>query len=400
MNNQAAQTMPELWKRLADESGRCSALASRANSSIVKERDQRLANLLLEASEAIAALSQTAGVATSKDAAMFAWLERYPNLYTVTDLLRADQYVTLRRACESLMPTDDAPEVVQPDWYTTHSGTHEVDWDADPARQLSIMLKPDGSVSYSVLVGDQRFSGHDAMSDEFRDAVAAWAITPQSLAAAPAASGGEGGIRDAYEGAREDLLDWKGRALRAEATLRGLGYTGICADEAPQPPAGASVSERARELLAASYRESGDKAQALDVERRIPYVHHAIALRALEQALTQQRGECWPLNQNPKDGWTFDPSFLDEIKTRAEQSDIGEFAPCLEGVESVLIALRDMNATTPQPGAEALQEYITRLNEAHALAATHSLTDYEKGWSRRGKVIADELESLLARGAK
>lgn len=54
------------------------------------------------------------------------------------------------------------------------------------------------------------------------------------------------------------------------------------------PPSGASVSERARALLAASYRESGDKAQALDVERRIPYVHHAIALRAVEQALTQQ----------------------------------------------------------------------------------------------------------------
>lgn len=41
-----------------------------------------------------------------EDAEMFRWLTRYPNLYTVADLLKADQYVTLRRACEALMPTD------------------------------------------------------------------------------------------------------------------------------------------------------------------------------------------------------------------------------------------------------------------------------------------------------
>lgn len=37
--------------------------------------------------------------------------------------------------------------------------------------------------------------------------------------------------RNAYEGAREDLLDWKGRAQRAEAKLRSLGYSGIDASE-------------------------------------------------------------------------------------------------------------------------------------------------------------------------
>jgi len=42
--------------------------------------------------------------------------------------------------------------------------------------------------------------------------------------------------RDPYEGAREDLLDWKGRAQRAEAELRQLGYTGITASEAPVQP--------------------------------------------------------------------------------------------------------------------------------------------------------------------
>ena len=43
-----------------------------------------------------------------QDAEMFRWLATYPNLYTVADLLRKDQYATLRRACESLMPLEGA----------------------------------------------------------------------------------------------------------------------------------------------------------------------------------------------------------------------------------------------------------------------------------------------------
>jgi len=63
----------------------------------------------------------------------------------------------------------------------------------------------------------------------------------QALAAhdaqpAPAPVQGDS-YRDAYEGAREDLLDWKGRAQRAEATLRSLGYTGIDASHPPTPAA-------------------------------------------------------------------------------------------------------------------------------------------------------------------
>ncbi|SDX52275.1 hypothetical protein [Lysobacter enzymogenes] len=43
---------------------------------------------------------------------------------------------------------------------------------------------------------------------------------PSGNAATPAASRS---WRDAYEGAREDLLDWKDRALRAEAALQARG---------------------------------------------------------------------------------------------------------------------------------------------------------------------------------
>lgn len=47
---------------------------------------------------------------------------------------------------------------------------------------------------------------------------------------------------DAYEGARDDLLDWKGRAQRAEERLRAIGYTGI---DASEPPAAGAVPEGA-----------------------------------------------------------------------------------------------------------------------------------------------------------
>lgn len=47
--------------------------------------------------------------------------------------------------------------------------------------------------------------------------------------------------RDAYEGAREDLLDWKGRAQRAEAALRSLGYAGVDASQAPAAQGEASL---------------------------------------------------------------------------------------------------------------------------------------------------------------
>lgn len=50
--------------------------------------------------------------------------------------------------------------------------------------------------------------------------------------------------RDAYEGAREDLLEWKGRAQRAEARLRTLGWKGEDASEQPVSAAGAEGSEQ------------------------------------------------------------------------------------------------------------------------------------------------------------
>lgn len=67
-----------------------------------------------------------------------------------------------------------------------------------------------------------------------------------AMRARPTASATDSADRNAYEGAREDLLDWKGRAQRAEATLRTFGYTGI---DASEPPAGGGDAERARDFF-------------------------------------------------------------------------------------------------------------------------------------------------------
>jgi hypothetical protein len=205
------------------------------------------------------------------------------------------------------------------------------------------------------------------------------------LAAAQAASGGEVWTREMIADVHK----------RGEELFQRIN-----------PPSAASVSERERLLLAAACDSVGlyETADGLRANLKgLDLLGIRSKLLAIEQALTQQRGECWPLNKNPKDGWTFDPSFLDEVKTRAEQSDIGEFAPCLEGVESVLIALRGMGDTTPQPGADAVREYVTELRAqadqkmgvAGACAHDGDRARY-KSAAQLLRRVADELESLLS----
>jgi hypothetical protein len=58
----------------------------------------------------------------------------------------------------------------------------------------------------------------------------------------PEAAGAD--MRDAYAGAREDPLEWKRRAQRAETELRKLGYAGIDASERPEANAKEGVDDR------------------------------------------------------------------------------------------------------------------------------------------------------------
>jgi len=74
--------------------------------------------------------------------------------------------------------TASPQEAQEGEWYTNpDTGSHCVDWDGDPKRQLSILLKNDGSVGFAAYAYGQRFHG-DAMSEDFWHALAALA-SPQ-----------------------------------------------------------------------------------------------------------------------------------------------------------------------------------------------------------------------------
>lgn len=151
----------------------------------------------------------------------------------------------------------------------------------------------------------------------------------------------------------EELLDGAGYALAAMRTLRAT-------------PA-ASVSERARELLAAAYRQAGNNAAAdkvLDTNGFRCTPSSDPALRAIEQALTQQRGDepaAWMVEWTDNAG---DPTRY--------------IAYCEEDAADKLGVLSDGEAatakvvplyTTPQPRAGAgVPEYRRGIVDAqHAL---------------------------------
>lgn len=67
--------------------------------------------------------------------------------------------------------TPPSAPAVDRDWYTDEAGVIHIDWDHDPARQLSLMLKPDGKVGWAICIGGEGCSGLDAMAPEFMDAI-------------------------------------------------------------------------------------------------------------------------------------------------------------------------------------------------------------------------------------
>lgn len=66
-------------------------------------------------------------------------------------------------------PDVQEAEPVADDWYTLESGSIAVDWDHDLSRQLSIILKKDGSVAYAANVNGKKMHGPNAMTPEFYD---------------------------------------------------------------------------------------------------------------------------------------------------------------------------------------------------------------------------------------
>ena len=171
-------------------------------------------------------------------------------------------------------------------------------------------------------------------------------------AATPAASGGDRPEPDARCNCGwGDVKDH----LREECSPK---------DEEPQPPSAAPVSERARELLADEHRADCRHIHADRILNGRITTEDNRALRAIEQALTQQRGEAVYLIRGEFGGWT------EQSKAAHEWWNGRENAP-----------ERRILYTTPQPSADAVRELVQR-------------------WRGSGKAIAyicaDELESLLS----
>lgn len=105
-------------------------------------------------------------------------------------------------------------------------------WDA----AIAALQQPSGRKPIAWIVDSPIYGQCFSFSNEF---LAYFPNSPADMTPVPVSAD-----RHAYEGAREDLLDWKGRALRAEVRLRALGYTGV---DASEPPGQQPIGEIARE---------------------------------------------------------------------------------------------------------------------------------------------------------
>lgn len=150
----------------------------------------------------------------------------------------------------------------------------------------------------------------------------------------------------------------------------------------PQPPAGASVSERARALLADAFRDHGYPRAAESLEAGFTDSLDECALAALEQALTQQR----------EHGTT----------GSMEQAGKATFVPCDCGCGRSCCAMCGNDVgflTTPQPGAEALRELQSACEPFIRHNSSEQFIDLRVPTSAV-KRLRGLLESLLGRGGK
>jgi hypothetical protein len=286
--------------------------------------------------------------------------------------------------------------------------------------------------------------------DKVKPAERAWLadlnrVVRGMLAAAPAASGGEGQPMSPPQCRERLMREGKPYPKSGCAVCKTGGMTGCPYEKAvhaPNPPSGASlssnpnpvtpglssepgvsVSERAREILIGVNRgflgckrdnEIITEGNAYDVFVRGDIAILAIE-RAIEQALTQQHALSSPRQEGDGPSITYDEherQILEVIDQRDRNeetanelaaaiatltnTDIGEHSSMNCPWRNAIQAAEEYKPpVSTAASTQRLREYITRLKEAHKHAATYSLTEYEKGWTRRGKVIADELESLL-----
>ena len=171
--------------------------------------------------------------------------------------------------------------------------------------------------------------------DKVKPAERAWLadlnrVVRGMLAAAPAASGGE-----SPPDALPDGTLSKSTAKRVEAL------------------ASASVSERARALMAQAYRDGGFPHAAGTLEAGVIDSVDSCALRAIEQALTQQRGD---------DVESAARALFEAQADPLAASWDRQWGPTKELWRKV--ARGNLYATTPQPSADAVRELVEALQVA------------------------------------
>lgn len=126
------------------------------------------------------------------------------------------------------------------------------------------------------------------------------------------------------------------------------------AETEPNPPSAASVSERARAMLAAEFDGIGMHGVANDVRMNKLAVIDKAIIRALEQALTQQRGEQLGDFQDKALAWDAVCDALGSVSPMWGRN--GE-----TGLLAAVNTIRSLATTTPQPSADAVREYDREL---------------------------------------
>ena len=245
---------------------------------------------------------------------------------------------------------------------------------------------------------------------------------------APAASGVDTSTNEAWAARAQEKIEAMDAASGGEACgciYYGLGKAApyLCemhkarkAD--PHPPPAASVSERARELLAQQYMGSKfAHLNAIGLCIRDGSIADdtaiSFALRAIEQALTQQRGhgeavdrDAWAEALELPEGYTveeFLPGGWHYAWTRADGERMVSGTTWNHPALAAIAAWQYAPATTPQPSADAVREYVTELRAqadqkmgvAGACAHDGDRARY-KSAAQLLRRVADELESLLS----
>lgn len=159
-----------------------------------------------------------------------AWLPTHTMAYYTADQMHAYAAEALRQS-QSL----PAGAVAEGDWYTSEQGSHIVDFDQDPANQLSILLKRDGTVSaVATKNGNDTCGGYGL--DEVSDVIRSYALQADAREKGEIADlesdidtlvdhnmALQSAIRDAIKihssfGTTADMADWLRDELEALAT--------------------------------------------------------------------------------------------------------------------------------------------------------------------------------------